>query len=68
MSACGEIVWGAEKAQRMDEFVERCTGHPCPGTTGGDCPALPRSTSSITKQHQWHAMVAAFAQEEAAKV
>jgi hypothetical protein len=57
MSAC-EIVWDAETAQRMDEMIERCTGHPCAGTTGGDCPVLPRSTSSIAKQRAAEAVSA----------
>jgi hypothetical protein len=49
-SACA-IVWDAETMRGMHEMVERCTGHPCAGSVGGDCPVLPRSTSSIAKQH-----------------
>jgi hypothetical protein len=40
--ACSAI-WDAETAQRMDEMIERCTGHPCPGNIGGRCPVLPRA-------------------------
>ena len=50
MSAC-EIVFDAETARKTDEMVERCTGHPCPGSVGGSCPVMPRSICSIAKQH-----------------
>ena len=40
--ACSAI-WDAETAARMDEMIERCTGRPCPGNTGGQCPVVPRA-------------------------
>ena len=66
MRAC-EIVWDAEEAQQVDEMMERSTGHPCPGSVGGDCPILPRSTSSIAKQHADPRAVIAYAEQQAAE-
>jgi hypothetical protein len=66
MSAC-EIVFDAETARKTDEMVERCTGHPCPGSVGGSCPILPRSISSIAKQHADPRAVIAYAEQQAAE-
>ena len=65
-SAC-EIVWDTETLQRMDEMVERCTGRPCPGSVGGSCPVLPRSISSIAKQHADPRAVIAYAEQRTAE-
>jgi molybdopterin-guanine dinucleotide biosynthesis protein A len=62
--ACA-IVWDAETRRGIHEMMER-TGHPCGGTVGGDCPVLPRSTSSIAKQHAAQQVVAAYAEQQAA--
>jgi len=48
--ACS-ITWDAETVRDMHEMIERCTGHPCPGSVGGSCPTMPRAVSTIAKQH-----------------
>src|SRR5665811_471680 len=66
MSAC-EIVFDAETARKTDAMVELCSGHPCPGAAGGSCPILPRSISSIAKQHADPRAVEAYAKQRAAE-
>jgi hypothetical protein len=35
------VVFGYERARAISAIIERATGHPCPGRTGGQCPLLP---------------------------
>ena len=63
--ACA-IIWDADFVRDMHEMLERC-GHPCPGSVGGSCPILPRSISSIAKQHAEPRAVIAYAEQQAAE-
>ena len=42
-----EVLWDAEKAQRVHELMEQGTGKPCPGEVGKRCPLLPKMLAIV---------------------
>ena len=42
-----EVLWDAEKAQRVQELMEQGTGRPCPCKTGKRCPILPKTLAIV---------------------
>ena len=43
-----EVLWDAEKAQRVQDLMEQGTGKPCSCKTGKRCPILPKTVAVVS--------------------
>jgi hypothetical protein len=44
-----EVLWDAEKAQRVQELMEQGTGKSCPCKAGERCPILPETLAVVPR-------------------